>query len=502
MRNKIILIFLTILLNATYSQTLKGKIQHFANRKFALYVMVADSMLWVDSVRTDASGQFSFPLARLNEVYQRLSQKGIIPPKNTMLRIQLHPLQYTDVFVQSHYSPQINLPGKEIPQKYHPQDIDINLVYNPSKWDNWARDSTEVTFSEENKELYRFWKHYRKVQVAESWLLDMSRLFPHSDEFSKILINEYYKRYKQMNKYVQSLKKKPDSPAKKTALAYYRPVLPDFRAPDGLRFDTIRAHFWDYFDPNDSLFAFGSVLIDKFEEWVYLHHHHKDSVAGLYLDRTDILRAIKSFVDRINKNHQNRMLVLNYVLKKLDMDRDDKSMFMAVYDEYLKPAAGDCDQNDPILEWAHHKADIYRNIVKGALSPDFEMTVQGTNNKIFFHQLPGDYVVLIFWASWCPHCRQELPNIKAHLENWKQTHKDKNVIVLALSLDTSSVEWSKGIKELQLEGWLHYSELRGWNGDISKKYNVRATPTIVVVDREKKIYGVYGFIEKAVYEMK
>lgn len=266
--------------------------------------------------------------------------------------------------------------------------------------------------------------------------------------------------------------------------------------------DTIRYHFWDYFDPNDSLFVFSSVLIDKLEEWVYLHHHHKDSVAGLYLDRADILRAIKSFVDRISKNPQNRMLVLNYVLKKMDMDRDDKSMFMAIYDEYLKPAEGDCERNDPILEWAHDKAVIYRNIVKGALAPNFEMAIGMSADKISLHQLPGDYVVLVFWASWCSHCRQELPNIKANLENWKQTYKDKQLVVLGISLDTNAEEWSKGIKEFELGGWLHYSELKGWNGEVSRKYNVRATPTIVVVDKEKKIYGVYGFIEKAVYEMK
>ncbi len=502
MRNKAIIFCWIIVLNASYGQTLRGKIQHFTNKKFALYVMVADSMVWVDSIRTDAEGKFSFSLLRLNKVYQHLSEKGIVPPKNTMLRIQLDPLQYTDVFVQSHYNLQINLPNKEISHPYHAQDIEINLVYNPSKWDNWARDSAWVTFSEENKELYRFWKHYKSVQVAEGWLLEMSRLFPYSDPFSKTLINEYYQRYRQMDKYIRSLMKKPDGPAKKIALAYYRPVLPDFRTPDGWRFDTIRAHFWDYFNPNDSLFAFSSVLIDKFEEWVYLHHHHKDSIAGLYLEKLDILRAIKSFVDHIDKNHQNWMLVLNYVLKKLDMDRDDKSMFMAIYDEYLKPEAGDCERSESILEWAHRKADVYRNIVKGALSPDFEMQVHGTSNKINFHQLPGDYVVLVFWASWCSHCRQELPNIKAHLENWKQEHKDKKVTVLAVSLDTSVVEWNRGIKELNLDGWLHYSELKGWNGDISKRYNIRATPTIVVVDREKRIYGVYGFIEKAVYEMK
>lgn len=503
MRTSVLLtFFLLAVFGNSYSQTLSGHVLHFPNKKLDLFLNVGDTLLPLESVQTDSKGNFSFPLQRVNGVNEYFQKQGIRPPSRLFLRLQLHPLQYTDVLVRSYYPPQGTRASqkKGTSGKATPGDISLQLVYHPSQWDNWARDSATVVTSPENKELYTFWKHYRKIQVADKWLLEMSRLFPHSDGFSKMLIGEYYGRYEAMNRYAEQLKKKPDSPAKRIALAYYRPVLPNFGTPDGLRFDTLRQHFWDYFDPNDSLFAFTDVLIDKLEEWVYFHHHHKDSVAGLYLDREDVLKALESYVGKINKNQQNWDIAVRYVLKKLDK-MEDKAMFMHMYDKLLKPAEGDCGEQEGKWQWAHEKATVYRNLLKGANAPDFEMEIAGVDGKLRMYDMPGDYLMIIFWASWCPHCQSELPKMKQQIEQWQKEHTDKLLGVLCISLDTVATDWSQSIKNLGISHWMHYSELSGWKGTINKMYNVRATPTLVVVDRDKKIVGIYPFIEKALYEL-
>jgi thiol-disulfide isomerase/thioredoxin len=477
--------------NLSYAQTLSGKIDHFYNKPFTLSVHIGDSLIPVQKITTNEKGEFQFDLQNLNNVYATLGKKYGLP-KHAMLRIELNRErnQFADVIVQSFYEPIISI-NKEIKTRGDNRDIRIHLVYNPSLWFNFAADSAEVKTSDINKSLYQFQKQWRKVQVAEGWLLEMSRLFPYADEFSKTLINEYYKRYKKMDALMKEHLKHPKNPESKIALAYYRPVVPDYGMPDGDRFKIFRQHFWDYFDPNDSLFLFTPVLIDKFEEWVYLHHHHKDSIAGLYLDRSDIIQGINSFIEKINKNQQNRDAVLEYVLKKLDGDKDDKRLFMEVYDHWLKPQTGDCELENPKWQKYHEKAAVYRNVIIGAQAIDFEIMP----GRLSLYDIPSDYTLIVFWASWCPHCTQEMPRLKAVLEDISQ-NKKISLSVVMVSLDTNNTAWTTYVNEQGLQNYIHLCDYKGWKGEIVKLYNVFATPMMYLLDRNKTIIAKPLFSEQ------
>jgi len=473
--------------NLSYSQILTGKIDHFYNKPFTISVHIGDSLIPVQKITTNEKGEFQFDLQNLNNVYATLGKKYGLT-KNAMLRIELNRErnQFADVMVQSFYEPSINI-NREIKTRGDKRDIRIHLVYNPSQWFNFAADSAEVKTSDVNKSLYQFQKQWRKVQVAEGWLLEMSRLFPYADEFSKTLINEYYKRYKKMDALMKEHLKHPKNPESKIALAYYRPVVPDYGMPDGERFKIFRQHFWDYFDPNDSLFLFTPVLIDKFEEWVYLHHHHKDSIAGLYLDRADIIQGINSFLEKIDRNQQNKDAVLEYVLKKLDKD-EDKRLFIEVYDRWLKPSLGECSIEDSKWEKYHQKASVYRNVVIGAKAPDFPIVA----GKVNMYDLKSDYVLLVFWASWCPHCVQEIPRLKMVLEQLK----DKKIAVVFISLDEEESAWKSFIYQQKLDNYIHLCDFKKWKGEVVKMYNVYATPTMYLLDKEKKILAKPLFAEQ------
>ena len=480
--------FLLLTFNYLHSQTLSGRIERFENKPFTIYVHAGDTLLPVQKVMTNSKGEFQMDLKQLNVVYDYLRQKYGVS-KHALLRIELNRErnQYADVMVETYYEPVLNI-NKEINTKGDKRDIRINMVYNPSLWFNFASDSAEIKTSDANKQLYQFQKQWRKIQVAEGWLLEMSRLFPYADEFSKTLINEYYKRYKKMDALMKEHLKHPNNPVSKIALAYYRPVVPDYGMPDGDRFKIFRQHFWDYFDPNDSLFFFTPVLIDKFEEWVYLHHHHKDSIAGLYLDRKDIVEGINSFIERIDKNEQNRDAVLEYALKKLDSDKDDKRLFLEIYDRWLKPGIGECNLENKRWEKYNQKANVYRNVVIGAKAPNFSIL----EGKLTMYDLTSDYVLLVFWASWCPHCVQEIPRLKMVLEQLK----DKKISVIFISLDEDENSWKTFVKEQKLENYIHLCDFKKWNGERVKLYNVVATPTMYLLDKEKRIIGKPMFAEQ------
>ena len=114
-------------------------------------------------------------------------------------------------------------------------------------------------------------------------------------------------------------------------------------------------------------------------------------------------------------------------------------------------------------------------------APNF--TLQTPEGKeVAMHDVKGKIKIIDFWASWCGPCRMENPNmVKLYAE-----FKDKGLAVISVSLDDKKDKWLEAIEKDGLT-WLHLSDLKGWQGEIVKKYNIDAVPTIFVLDENNRI---------------
>ena len=120
--------------------------------------------------------------------------------------------------------------------------------------------------------------------------------------------------------------------------------------------------------------------------------------------------------------------------------------------------------------------DRYAGCAIGAVAP--EITGRDTlGNPIKLSDFRGKYVLLDFWASWCPPCRRENPNVvKAFNE-----YKDKNFTIVGISLDKDKSKWMKAIADDNL-AWTHLSDLKYWDSEIPALYGVRGIPANVLLD--------------------
>ena len=109
-----------------------------------------------------------------------------------------------------------------------------------------------------------------------------------------------------------------------------------------------------------------------------------------------------------------------------------------------------------------------------------DFTVKGHDGKEIrlSDLLAKNKLVLIdFWASWCPPCRRENPNVvKAFNE-----YKDKNFTIVGISLDKDKSKWMKAIADDNL-AWTHLSDLKYWDSEIPALYGVRGIPANVLLD--------------------
>ncbi|MBD1420764.1 TlpA family protein disulfide reductase [Sphingobacterium chuzhouense] len=91
--------------------------------------------------------------------------------------------------------------------------------------------------------------------------------------------------------------------------------------------------------------------------------------------------------------------------------------------------------------------------------------------------LRGKYVLIEFWASWCPDCRRENPNlVRTYAE-----FKDKNFDILGVSFDRKLDDWVAAIEKDKLI-WKHISDLQSWQNAAGTLYGVRAIPQNILVD--------------------
>ncbi len=109
---------------------------------------------------------------------------------------------------------------------------------------------------------------------------------------------------------------------------------------------------------------------------------------------------------------------------------------------------------------------------------DFGLT--GLNGEtVRLSQYRGQVVLLNFWASWCPPCREEMPA----LDTLQAAHAGAGLVVLAVNVAETRAE----AQAFMQEGGYDLIVALDPDKEVTNQFGVRNLPTSIVVDREGKI---------------
>ena len=136
----------------------------------------------------------------------------------------------------------------------------------------------------------------------------------------------------------------------------------------------------------------------------------------------------------------------------------------------------------------------------GTAAPDFKMKTPDGKNFQFAKFAKGKTVVLDFWASWCPDCRKDAPEVVRLYEKYRQF----GIEFIGVSMDTDVEAWKKAIEKFGIT-YPQVSELKKFKEtDIAKAYGVKWIPSMVVVgpDGEVKLSTVLTYkVDKYLKEL-
>jgi len=136
------------------------------------------------------------------------------------------------------------------------------------------------------------------------------------------------------------------------------------------------------------------------------------------------------------------------------------------------------------IEQEKLKAEVSKMPAVGTLAPDFALPTP-SGDTIRLSSLRGKLVLLDFWASWCPPCRQQNPGLVTLYEKYKALGFE----ILQVSLDKNHDSWIKAIKDDKLL-WKQGGDMKFWSSPAARLYSITRIPASFLIDPRGVIVAV------------
>ena len=347
-------------------------------------------------------------------------------------------------------------------------------------YDNMVKDM-EVKGSKENKYFYDFLQYSNpKNQKISEIKKEIKTLLPEDSLKKQRLQQKRDSLHKLINDYKKNfIEEHPESFMAQIYNASRDPEVPD--APEGLT-DKEKQR-WEYNYYTDHYFDNLDLSDERMLHTPVLHQRVSNFIDEVLIQNPDtIIKEADRLMEMANGNEKVKKYLtwyITYNAERSDIMGMDK-VYVHMVDNYFGEEKTPW-VSDEVMNNLNNRADILRNLLIGKKAPN--MLLEDTaGNNIPLHSIEAEYLAVYFWEPECGHCQRETPK----LQQTYQSLKDEGLKVYSVNIKRKNPEkWKKYIRKNEL-GWINVYDGNKWT-NFQKLYDLRATPTIYLLDKNKKI---------------
>ena len=246
--------------------------------------------------------------------------------------------------------------------------------------------------------------------------------------------------------------------------------------------------YWDNVDFGDVSITRSRVLSDRIESFMRLFSKGTDS--GFYSCIEVVVERAKAH-DAVLEFALNQMLVGFY-------ESNMETVCMYIIDNYINgDACGDADLSSVVK----NTAESIQRISVGNKPPNILLNdANGQPVDLYAMAAKKKYTLVLFWSSYCEHCKGEAPEVKACYDAWNK----KGFEILGVSIDRSPEAWKAAIAERGFT-FPNVCGMKDFQSPVAKDYRITRTPAFYLLNskgeivlKPKSIREVQSFLAKNV----
>jgi len=360
---------------------------------------------------------------------------------------------------------------------------DIILKFNPGQYA-----LPEIISSGENLIYYDYLVRSELYEQKTSMLIDILQFYPEGDTFyfySSEHLQSLQSRFWEYSERIIS--EYPGSMVSRIVKSD-RPII----VPEDMDWDNFRSfnqsHFLDEVDFSDTVLLKTNILTAKAIDYLGFYSINSQNKE---LQEQYFIQAVDTILHKAMEDGQVYDFLMQYLIEGFEMYGFDRviSHIAANYEP-----SNTCINEERKSELQKRMENL-RKLAVGNTAPDITIK-DPAGNDLSLADIEDEYTLVLFWASWCPHCMQMIPQLN-------ELYTNNDIIdfeVLAISIDTSASAFNQA---LALNGlsWINYTELKGWDSKPAIDYSIYATPSMFLLDRNRKIIGRPVSISDLRYEL-